>query len=263
MFLIINLLRKGKKMRYGRNFTRTRKPAGFTLIELLVVIAIIALLLSILMPSLSKVKHMAKSIACASNLKNGMLSLRMYTGDYNGRLPGMWPDYWYRLIAPYSGLGIAYVSQDSDVVTTAGYYNEGYENSFGAGWARCPAAKKDALVTYAGNYPGAFRYEPGYYAGVDKSANLDKIPSKVFILSDSYLKIRVMGPTHPRLALIGHPMAAVFNWDESGNGRNDSHGGSSLLVDGPYNGWDPRHREKGNMVFVDNSVRLLWTSVSA
>lgn len=43
------------------------KTKGFTLIELLVVIAIIAMLLAILMPSLSAVKERAKRVVCASN----------------------------------------------------------------------------------------------------------------------------------------------------------------------------------------------------
>jgi prepilin-type N-terminal cleavage/methylation domain-containing protein/prepilin-type processing-associated H-X9-DG protein len=62
--------------------TRPHVTAGFTLIELLVVVAIIALLLSILMPSLGKAKQLSRSSACLSNLHNIGLSLTMYHTEY-------------------------------------------------------------------------------------------------------------------------------------------------------------------------------------
>lgn len=64
-----------------------RKRKGFTLIELLVVIAIIALLLSILMPSLQKVKEIARGVVCKSNLHQWGLCYRLYSNDFGDKFP--------------------------------------------------------------------------------------------------------------------------------------------------------------------------------
>ena len=67
---------------------RTKK--AFTLIELLVVISVIALLLSILMPSLQKIKERAQFIICQSNLHSyGVIGV-MYTADNSGKFPDPW-----------------------------------------------------------------------------------------------------------------------------------------------------------------------------
>jgi prepilin-type N-terminal cleavage/methylation domain-containing protein/prepilin-type processing-associated H-X9-DG protein len=63
-----------------------RKRKGFTLIELLVVIAIIAILMSILMPALRKVKGLAKEIQCTSNVRNLAMAWFMYKDDNDGYL---------------------------------------------------------------------------------------------------------------------------------------------------------------------------------
>ena len=60
---------------------------GFTLIELLVVIAIIALLMSILMPALQRVREHGRRQSCASQVRQHCLAFLMYADDYDTKLP--------------------------------------------------------------------------------------------------------------------------------------------------------------------------------
>jgi prepilin-type N-terminal cleavage/methylation domain-containing protein/prepilin-type processing-associated H-X9-DG protein len=79
------------------SFSRRRKglivlrKKGFTLVELLVVISIIALLLSILMPSLNKVRVMGRRVACQAELKQWAVVFQVYAESNNGRNHNFWP----------------------------------------------------------------------------------------------------------------------------------------------------------------------------
>lgn len=74
-------------MSYRFGHCYRRRSRGFTLIELLVVVAIIALLISILLPSLAKAREQARRTACASNLGSFGRACITYSEGNNAFLP--------------------------------------------------------------------------------------------------------------------------------------------------------------------------------
>jgi prepilin-type N-terminal cleavage/methylation domain-containing protein len=66
---------------------RFLRSTGFTLIELLVVVAIIAVLVAILLPSLSSARAASKRAVCASNLRQTGVAILAYATDSRGFIP--------------------------------------------------------------------------------------------------------------------------------------------------------------------------------
>jgi prepilin-type N-terminal cleavage/methylation domain-containing protein len=71
----------------GSNQSKTNRRRGFTLVELLVVIGIIAVLISILLPTLARARSAADRTVCLSNMRQMAQALYMYAGQYKGAIP--------------------------------------------------------------------------------------------------------------------------------------------------------------------------------
>lgn len=66
---------------------KERHQGAFTLVELLVVIGIIAILISVLLPALSKAREASNTVKCASNLRSIGQGIHLYVSENNGTLP--------------------------------------------------------------------------------------------------------------------------------------------------------------------------------
>lgn len=73
--------------------SRTKRSA-FTLVELLVVIGIIALLISILLPSLQRAREAANRVKCAANLHGIGQACYLFANEHGGRIPSMQAGTW-------------------------------------------------------------------------------------------------------------------------------------------------------------------------
>lgn len=104
-------------MKLTNNHIRRR---GFTLVELLVVIGIIALLVSILLPSLNRARQYANLIQCQSNLRQMGIAVRMYATENQDYVP--WGD------AP----GIPGAMSDGSVGTGTNIYYSKWQETLSA-----------------------------------------------------------------------------------------------------------------------------------
>ncbi len=169
---------------------RRTRADGFTLIELLVVIAVIALLVALLLPALERARGVAQLVQCASNIRSGMVGLRIYSDDNEEYFPyqthtistnrGAWT---YNL-SPYLGYE-GFASITGSVVRNG--------QAYGRDYLRCPAQLDcpkqgclpwdDPPIMFSTGAHYAWSTVPTpWYLGL--SRRVDELPD-VFIIADS------------------------------------------------------------------------------
>lgn len=137
---------------------RTKK--GFTLVELLVVIGIIAVLISILLPSLARARSYAINLQCESNLRSIGQGLLFYANDHKGKLPFSgnggppnngegWINQWPAQVSQYLGGEVRFDVNDG------GYISYGNFQTNYAAVLRCPEAPIEATNV---SWNGGFHY---------------------------------------------------------------------------------------------------------
>jgi prepilin-type N-terminal cleavage/methylation domain-containing protein len=114
---------------------RRKERSGFTLIELLVVVAIIALLISILLPSLARARELAKRTTCAANMSGMGKGYYTYATENNDswpiaapnstmRTPTPVPVQYFNMTGMNGGLTSQSPSGDPATMASATYYNQ-------------------------------------------------------------------------------------------------------------------------------------------
>ncbi|UCC23267.1 MAG: type II secretion system protein [Planctomycetota bacterium] len=121
---------------------------AFTLVELLVVIAIIALLMSILMPALARVRRQAKAVLGQSNLKQWGGALAMYCDDFDtkmmaGRVGTPYFNPWWRALEPYYRDRALLRCPEANNINKKAWIEGGNHGVWGPDWFPLPPPDSD------------------------------------------------------------------------------------------------------------------------
>lgn len=204
------------------------QTSNFTLIELMIVVAIIAILSSLLLPSLQKSKELAREIVCKNNLKQLSSVSSLYSSDNNSYLPNASMSYgnqWPAKMLDYLGGG--YWNYDTGWVSV---------NPRSKGMFECPSGINELYY-----YTQSPDTKPGTNYGYNMRIGMF---SGIYYPADNKYRPR-------RIENIQSPSQAFLLSDTTGG-----YGATLALyrVIGWASNFRMRHGNGANIVFTDNHI---------